>query len=380
MYEQINTEMKAAEGQMDFSDANHYALRILKDSEIAAEIRERFDHIFIDEYQDSNYIQEEIISAIKKDDNLFMVGDIKQSIYGFRLAEPDIFRSRYKRYAAIQAGCLKNDNGSGRKIDLNTNFRSKQSVIDSVNDIFKELMHDYDENAMLYRGDQYDGPISHKSELYIIDKKASEEDTSGITSAVDPTDTINGSDTAELRSLKNIEIEAYLVADVIKENIGRSIFDSKKNEVRKIEKKDIVILLRSAKNRADKVYDILMKQGIEAIVDDNSGYFESIEIETLTDMLRVIDNRHQDIPLLSVLRSGIFGFTIDELIKIGLASDQGDHYDAFRAYALYDSCDPVLREKVLKTISIIDDWSERSVYLSAEELVSEIISSSGYYA
>ena len=379
MYEQISIEKRLDKGQMDFSDASHFALEILKNKDAASEIRDRFDYIFIDEYQDSNYIQEAIISSIKKENNLFMVGDIKQSIYGFRLAEPDIFRDRYKRYA------LYADEGIGRKIDLNTNFRSKQSVIDTVNDLFGHIMPDYDEDAMLYKGDAYEGPIVHKSEMHIIDKQAILDSVQ-----TDPFNINDAADLNELKKLKNIEYEAHLAARLIKENLGRKIYDSKTGEERPVRKKDIVILLRYAKNRADKVYDILMQNGIEAIIDDNSGYFDSVEIETLSDMLRVIDNRHQDIPLLSVLRSGIFGFTIDELIKIRLYDTEGDFFDCMNSFAAAkgeseqgsntDRSDIELRAKAAETIDKINSWSERSVYMTTDELLSEIISSSGYYA
>ena len=350
-----------------------------------------------------------------------MVGDIKQSIYGFRLAEPDIFRDRYKRYALYAAEGYANESVNaenrnsekikeaeadrvksniGRKIDLNTNFRSKQSIIDTVNDIFGRIMPDYDEDAMLYKGDAYEGPIEHKSELHIIDKQAIldsvktnpfDEKYSAQNSEQVETDVIkDAADLNELKKLKNIEFEAHLAVRLIKENLGRKIYDSKTGEERPVRKKDIVILLRYAKNRADKVYDILMQNGIEAIIDDNSGYFDSVEIETLSDILRVIDNRHQDIPLLSVLRSGIFGFTIDELIKIRMHDTEGDYYDCLNSFAdakekneqgsITDSDDLKLRAKTAEAINKINSWSERSVYMTTDELLSEIISSSGYYA
>lgn len=348
-YECIFREKKQKKGLMDFSDANHYALDILKNEQAAKELSERFNYIFIDEYQDSNYIQEEIISRISRGDNVFMVGDIKQSIYGFRMAEPDIFKKKYEDFSS--------DDPSGTKIDLNTNFRSKREVIDSVNDFFSKIMEGYDENAMLYKGDPYDGEISHDTELHIIDIEDKVMDE-------------------ELKMLRNIEFEAMMCAEIIKENLGKSIYDSKLGYERPMKKSDIVILLRNAKNRAGLIYDVLMDNGIEAFLEDNNGFFDAVEIMTIVDLLKVIDNRHNDIALISVLRSGIFGFSADDLVKIRLSSPKGDFYGAMTAY----DDDPVLAEKIAGTIAAFESWWERSMFMTIGEMVSAVLTESGYYA
>ena len=371
-FDKVFLGMKAEKGQMDFADANRFAIEILKDEATCSEIRENFDHIFIDEYQDSNYIQEELITRIKKSDNLFMVGDIKQSIYGFRMAEPEIFKNKYKLYSQ-QDACETTDTDEsdpptdlmakpkicphGKKIDLNTNFRSKKEVIDAVNDMFSFLMDDYDDDASLHKGDAYDGDISYKTELHIINTDERGEDE-------------------ELAQLAGIEFEALLCANIIRESLGREIFDSKQGCTRPLEKKDIVILLRGAKNNAEKIYEILMNRGISAYIDDNSGYFDTVEINTVTDLLRIIDNRRQDIPLISVLRSGIFGFTMDELVRIRLVSPEGAFYEAFRNY----DGDEILKKKIKNAIERIDLWGEKAAYMTTAELSGELIYETGYYS
>ena len=355
-FDELYSQKKLRRGLMDFSDGNHFAIKILRDENVAAEIRDKYDYIFVDEYQDSNYLQEAIISAIKRPDNLFMVGDIKQSIYSFRLAEPDIFKQRYRVY--------KEPETEGEKIDLNSNFRSKASVIDTVNDIFKDLMDDYDEDAMLYRGDSYEGEINHKSELHIIDCLNEEE----------PEDDV-------LQDYKNVELEALLVADLVRQNLGKEIYDSKKGIVRPLEKRDIVILLRSAKNRAVKYYDALMNAGIDAYIDDNSGYFNTIEISSFLDVLRLIDNRRQDIPLLSVLRMPVFDFSIEDMIKVRLINKDVPYHEAFIEYGTSDreDLDEKLKDKVKTVLDFLDRWSDKQSYTPVDKLVWQLMKETGYY-
>ena len=160
-FKDIYGSHKAEKNVLDFNDIEHHAIEILKNKEVAKEVREKYRYIFIDEYQDSNYLQEAIISRIKGENNLFMVGDIKQSIYRFRLAEPAIFRDTYRQYSKEQE--------LSRKIDLNENFRSKAGIIDGINGIFRHVMEDYDDEAALYEGNPQERDIHYPVELHIVD-------------------------------------------------------------------------------------------------------------------------------------------------------------------------------------------------------------------
>jgi len=287
--DRIYKEKKQKKGLIDFSDIEHYALAVLSKEEAAAEYRNKFECIFIDEYQDSNIVQETLIGKIKRENNLFMVGDVKQSIYKFRLAEPEIFIGKYEAFK-------ENKNECDIKLDLNKNFRSKGRIIAAVNDIFSQIMNkdlsglEYDEAAALYPGQPYKGELDYPVELQIMDNIK--------------IDDLSLDD--EIKEMKKAEMEAYTAAQIILESKGKLIYDGKRGEERPITNKDIVILLRSAKGYAEIYYEALMKEGIPAFVDTSDGYFDTLEVEVFLNLLRVIDNRKQDIPLLSILRSPIF--------------------------------------------------------------------------
>ncbi len=189
-------------------------------------------------------------------------------------------------------------------------------MIDGINHVFSNLMEDYDENAALYEGNPMDEDVHYPVTLHVVDSSASEEEID-----------------EELQDMKNAELEALAASKVIKDSIGLPIFDHKKGIERKLEKKDIVILMRGVRNTADIFYKILSENDVPAYLDDNSGYFDTLEITTFLDLLRVIDNKQQDIPLLSVLRSPIFGFSIDDLIKIRLLDKSTSYFKALEKYA-----------------------------------------------
>lgn len=252
-------------------------------------------------------MQEEIISRIKREDNLFMVGDIKQSIYKFRLAEPEIFRRKYEAYGA--------DMDKSVKIDLNRNFRSKGPILDEINLIFGDLMEGYDAQAMLYKGVEYDGPHLYTPALRVVDM-----------ASVDDAD-------EELAALRSAEIEALQVCRLIRENLGRTFFDHKMGCERTLRLSDIVVLMRGVKNYADIFVNALKESGIESFVDDSDGYFDTIEIEVFMNLLSVIDNKMQDVPLISVLHSEIFGFSAEELGRVRAACREGSYAEAFMTCA-----------------------------------------------
>ena len=382
-FDRLYKEKKRAKGLIDFNDIEHYALDILSREDAAAEYRNKFEFIFIDEYQDSNIVQETLINKIKKDNNLFMVGDVKQSIYKFRLAEPEIFIGKYEAFKACE-------NGKNIKLDLNRNFRSKGNIIASVNDIFHQIMSkdlagmEYDDAAALYQGTSYEGELDYPVELHLIDEKQ--------------VDDLSVDD--EIREMKKAEMEAYAAAQIIKEAKGRLIFDAKKGLERPLENSDIVILLRGVKGYADIYYEALMKVGIPAFVDTSDGYFDTLEIEVFLNLLRIIDNRQQDLPLLSILRSPIFGFSVEELILIRLKNKIGSYHQVFREWAEQDQADEKpsveidqlveddqfaaddhrrLIEKCRRALDRIERWKRQAPIMPLEDFLWMLIRETGYY-
>ncbi|MBQ6662852.1 MAG: UvrD-helicase domain-containing protein, partial [Firmicutes bacterium] len=348
-------EAKQEARVVDFSDIEHYCLAVLEhgDGEAARGYRERFSHIFIDEYQDTNILQDAIISHLKRDDDLFMVGDVKQSIYRFRLADPTIFQKKYKDYADDR-------DPLSQVIDLNSNYRSKDSLVRGINRIFRDLMPDYDERAELHTGDPYRGPLLYEPQLTVLatgmtgtagamstagentagtEKGAANGTASGpatgasggAEAAADPAD--DDEDGVAIEDLKATELEALHVAEIIKDTLGMPIWDTKKGAERPVTARDIVVLLRSVKSNAESYARILKQSGIDSFVEESDGYFDTMEIGVFMDLLAVIDNRRQDIPLISVLHAEIFGFSAAELAAIRARYPKRSFAEAFLACA-----------------------------------------------
>ena len=396
-YGEIYAEKKREKGLLDFNDIEHDAYEILKDAEAAAFYREKFLHIFVDEYQDSNVIQEALIERLQSGRNLFTVGDIKQSIYMFRLAEPEIFRGRYRRYDALTAA--QGEESPSRCIDLNRNFRSKAGVIDFINDVFRDAMEDYDARAALYPGDPFAARCSARPVLYLAQTPWDED----------------GEADDELKMLRKAEKEALAAVKIIRDHLGRTIYDSKAQKERKLEKKDIVILMRGMKNYGDLFYKILTENNLPAYVDDNDGFFDTIEINTFMALLALLDNPKQDIPLLTVLRSEIFDFSIEELTAVRIAHKTGSYYQALAACAgenlsapgdaagtdcraqaditgnagdarqaadiggAGSMVDAALREKCASVLQRLRTWSQLAMLLPLDELIWELLLETGFY-
>ena len=349
-FEQIFREKKKEKNMVDFDDVMHYASKILDDPMAAEEYREKFTYIFIDEFQDSNMLQEIIAGKICRENNLFMVGDVKQSIYKFRLAEPEIFRSKYELYK-------KEEETQSEKIDLNSNFRSKKNVTRTVNTVFEKVMEDYDEDARLHctAPEEYPG---YPTRVTIIDR----------------------SDEAELEDgdmLETTDREIATIARIVSENKGQPVFDVKKQVERSVEYRDIVILSRN-RHTIPAIEKALNDQGIPAFGENPGGYFESVEIEIFVNLLKVIDNIRQDIPLISVMHSPIFDFTAKELAKIRIAFREGSFYQAIRSYA-ETPVEVPLQEKVRKMLEQLTYWKQLRRTVSLEELLRVLLYETGYY-
>jgi ATP-dependent helicase/nuclease subunit A len=349
--------MKREKSLLDFNDIEHFAIEILRNPEAAGEYRDKFQFIFIDEYQDSNLLQETIIAMIQRHNNVFMVGDIKQSIYKFRLAEPEIFQQKYALFKHPETL-------DSTKIDLNRNFRSKESIIAAVNGVFSNLM-DYDADAALYRGIPDTGFPDIPVDLVIVNG-----------SAGDAEEAVSSDENIE--DMKAVELEAAAAAQIVKEALGTTIFDVKANVQRPLQKKDIVILMHGVKRKAEIFQQALQDMTIDSYIDDHSGYFDTLEIMNFSDLLKVVDNDKRDLPLLGVLRSPVFSFTIDELIEIRNQSRSSTFHGAFRQYALHGP-DETLRTKIVSAQSRIKAWRSESRYLPLEEFVWKLMAESGFY-
>lgn len=386
---------------LDFNDLEHLCLKILIDhdednniipSQVANDFREFFDEVLVDEYQDSNNVQETIINLVSRKElnnpNVFMVGDVKQSIYRFRQANPSLFIDKYNTY--------KINEGLNRKIQLYKNFRSRKEVIDGVNYIFKELMSDtvgeleYTEEESLNLGASYEisndesitlgGPI----EVNIIEKKDDNiyKDTEEHDESI-----IDDSDV----EITGINLEGKIIAKRIKELMSSNneskfmVLDKQTGEYRPLKYKDIVILLRATKNYSEVLLEELGEEGIPVYADTGSGYFESIEIRTIMSLLKVIDNPLQDVPILSVLRSPIMGFTAEELTDIRLQDKEKYFYENILCIAgKYDEkSDKVYSDKLIEKcnyfIEKLTEWREKVIYMPIDEFIWMLYMDTAYY-
>jgi ATP-dependent helicase/nuclease subunit A len=318
-FDALYSAAKRKRAIVDFSDLEHMTARLVTDGEtgrptaLAETISERFTEIMIDEYQDCSGVQEVIFNAVSRNGrNIFMVGDVKQSIYRFRLADPTIFLDKYKSYMDETAA----QDGDGRRILLSTNFRSRAGILGAVNFVFRNIMSeefgemDYTEREYLYPGRDDDVSIEPSVELDILDMSAIETEEDG-------------------ESPEKAELEAAFVAEKIDELIksGLRIPDGE-GGTRRVSYGDFAILLRSVKDKAGIYSRMLADRQIPVAAPDGEGFFETQEVAVMISLLEIIDNPVQDVPLLAVLRSPVYGFTPDELAGIRLADKAADFYTA----------------------------------------------------
>ncbi len=356
-------EKKLEKGLLDFNDLEHYSLEILSNQEIAKEVREKYSYIFVDEYQDSNLVQETILNKIKRENNLFLVGDVKQSIYRFRQADPTLFLEKYHTFK-------KGENYLNQRIDLNKNFRSNKTIIDGINFIFKNIMSkylgeiDYNEDSFLYYNNKFKEINGQKIELSILEKNKKDNEIKNINEK-------------ELDLMEDIEIEARAAADKIKNLIGQKIYDNKKECLRNIEYKDVVVLMRATSNWAQTYLETFISEGIPAYADFNTGFFETTEIKLFMSLLKIIDNKRQDIPLLSVLRSPVFKFNVDELIKIRTESNKTNYYEAL--YEYIEKNNDNLKNKLLNFEVMISKWKKETRIMKMDEFIWKLMLDSGFY-
>ncbi|KAB3533440.1 helicase-exonuclease AddAB subunit AddA [Alkaliphilus serpentinus] len=353
-------QKKNQKGILDFNDLEHYTLEILEDDLVASEYRQAFSYIFIDEYQDSNIVQETIIRRIKRENNLFMVGDVKQSIYRFRLADPTLFIEKYDSFPA-------DDSGINKRIDLSRNFRSRPEILAGVNFIFKSIMCktigeiDYTHDVALHPGREFPTIEEPSLQLHIIEKNLPEE------FALED----------ELEELEDIEVEARIVAKTIKEALQKNIYDDQLGEFRRTQYRDIVVLLRATSNWASVFTEVFMEEGLPSYADINTGYFDAIEVKLFLSLLRILDNKRQDVPLISVMRSPIGGFSVDELITVRARYKEGSYFKAVEKYIKEE--EDSLSTKLSTFLQRIGDWSKEARYMKMDEFIWKLFVDSGYY-
>ena len=365
-------QRKREKNIMDFSDMEHLTLKILvkKDengnvvkSEIAKKYENKFEEIAIDEYQDSNLVQEYILTSVSRGNNIFMVGDVKQSIYKFRQARPKLFLDKYDSYK------LDPVNGEDRKIQLFKNFRSRSNILDFTNLAFEDIMSrelgniEYNQDEYLNLGANFEEIQNqdYKTELEILDLSEENDD-------IWKTDEEETEE--EQEKVEDVVLEARFVARKIKELIDDKyqIID-KKTGRRDIQYKDIAILLRTSSGVANVYEKEISELEIPVYSDSSSQYLQSVEIETIMSLLRIINNPMQDIPLVTVMRSPIGNFTDNELIEIRMADRNSSFYEALLKSDL---------EKAHRFLALLKELREDEEYMSLDEWIWNIYTKTGY--
>lgn len=364
-------ERKRRKNLMDFSDLEHFALDILltRDEEgvhrtdAARELAAGFEEVMVDEYQDSNYIQEYLLQAVSREEggggNRFMVGDMKQAIYGFRMARPEIFLEKYETYSREDSG--------RQRIDLGRNFRSRSQVLDTVNYIFRRIMVkdlgglDYDSDAALYPGAAYPENASCGTELLLLDKKSPEFEEDSSKTALQ-------------------EAEALSVAQKIRALVGQmEVTDRESGGTRKLRYRDCVILLRQTAGWADTFARVLTEEGIPANATSRSGYFQTVEVAAVLNYLRICDNPRQEIPFAAALHSPIGNVTEQELAEIKIRYSEQPIYEAAGLYAEQGE-DPGLRKKLAEFLEGLQKIRDILPYTPVHEVILQVLQDTGYGA
>lgn len=373
LYEQRKRELNV----VDFGDLEHFALKVLykegtnETTDAAKEYQKMFEEVMVDEYQDSNLVQDFLLHAVSKEEqgiyNQFMVGDVKQSIYRFRLARPEIFMDKYHTYETEQPG--ENKNISCQKIELHKNFRSRKTVLDFTNDIFYKIMQsdlgnvEYDEDAALYAGAEFvevsgDEPYNFDTEVWLSDLECEELEEIGITD--------------------KYELEANMIASRIRTLMKtQKVTDKKTGELRYVKCSDIVILMRSLTENASVLTEVLDQKGIPSHMISKSGYFQTLEIQTILNLLKVLDNPLQDIPLISILKNMIGRFTEEELSKIRIYGKGTYFYQCFFGEK-EEGIDAALHEKIEHTREQISKYRDLVTELPIHELLQYLLEDTGY--
>lgn len=358
------TTAKSARGIVDYNDLEHYCLAVLQHRQVLEELQRSFSEIMVDEYQDTNEVQETIVQLLSEKANLFMVGDVKQSIYGFRLAEPRLFLEKYCSYSDSEE-C------SQYKIDLSANFRSRKEVLHFINFLFYQLMVaksqdwsgiTYGPGERLIPGAQYakreEPALEAEVEFYLINSGEIREGEAE-----------NQAD----EDLDGFELESRLIANKIKalKESKAVVYDLKQKSYRSLKWRDMVILLRSVQNKSDVLVKVLRQAGIPAYAEIRNGYLQETEVQIVLSLLQIIDNPQQDIPLAAVLRSKIGGMKAAEMAQLRIECPQGSLWDAI--------LQAQKNQKAAEFLERFFRWKEESSKIPAYELIARIYQETGYY-
>ena len=352
-------EKKREKHLMDFADIEHAALRILVDENnkehrsTSLEFQNQFEEIMIDEYQDSNQVQEEIMLAISRESlgeyNMFMVGDVKQSIYRFRLARPELFMEKFATYDLEES--------KKQRIDLHKNFRSRKEVLNFTNDIFYKIMAmdlgnvAYDAEAALYYGANYEDTKDMEAEVLLYELDGESEE-----------------------SLSKKQLEARMVANRIHQlKANLQITDKATGGLRPIKNSDIVILFRSLAGWGNEFASVLEDCGIPAYVSTSTGYFSAVEVQTVLSFLKILDNPYQDIPMTAVLKSAIVGLDNEELAEISLTEDVTSF-----AEAVLKRMEEATEGKLYAFAKLYQRLRDRVIDTPIHQLLDMVLDESGY--
>lgn len=354
---------KKAAGVIDFADIEHFAIKLIEDKTVADFYNKKFDYIFIDEYQDTSAIQEYFIDKISRQGSLFMVGDIKQSIYGFRNAEPQIFQGKYDDFTPERQALSEGDVSENSifdfkdksiRIDLSANYRSKEYILDAVNNLFRSSMDGYNEESELKIGAPNPSNIINEPVYHFVNVEKDENQDRD-------------------------ELEAVLIAKIINDHVGKEYFVGRYeensdtgekiivSEKKKLEYSDMVILSRAVSGYGANLAKKLIDLGIPAYVTKKSSFFEAIEIRIFMCLLQVIENRLSDIDLLALLHSEIYGFTDDELARIALMNQEYFYLNMMSYLQLGGS------EELVEKIRYFDEQIEKFRTLAIEESLDELL-------
>lgn len=391
---------------MDFSDVEHYALQVLqieerdqwKPSEVAEQLQSTYVEILIDEYQDSNDLQEAILTSVARQDadgycNLFMVGDMKQSIYKFRMARPKLFLNKYQTYSPdLEA------EGNSKMIELKRNFRSRNTVLESVNILFYQLMTktyggmDYTEQVALVPGREFkeqESEADYRTEIVFLDmtsdEQAAEEEIAKEVGKEQITklEETDGNESENLEQINKLEWEARYVAKRVRQLCDAKeslpIWDEAMQAYRPCQYKDIVILLRTVKGQAEVFRQVFMDAGIPIHAETSKGYFDSVEVKNLLCMLAVIDNAQDDIALAGVLRSPFVTVSNEELAYIRSYRKRGNLWKAVQHYRALEDGKTELHEKLEHFLIKLEQWKKQKTYSTIRELIWSILNETGYF-
>ena len=388
-FDRAYADAKAKLNCLDFADLEHQMLKLLTESDsTATALCEKFKYIFVDEYQDINPVQQAILDRISRPDNVFVVGDIKQSIYAFRQAKPQIFLNRLGQ---VTDGAQPKE--APVRVDLSGNFRSRKAVLDFANTVFSRIMTkrlflvDYDEKTFLRPEFEYE-PVDRAAtcpeplvQMYILNEESDGLDDNTLDEDPAPA----GAD-----FISSTQHQAAFIADKISEMVGKKtgrgqfrIYDKQTNEYRDVEYRDIVVLMRSPAHRANQYVEIFQLAGIPVTSQSQAGYFAATEITDSLSLLKVLDNPQQDIELAAVLRSAFFKLADTQLAMLRKHCDSTDSelrpsfYDCAHTYS-QTGPDPFLRQRLARILDQIDNWRLQARLKPLAEVLWQIYRDTGY--